>query len=300
METKVLPRPAAPVADVSLAYQEFKAARALYGKAPGLLAAGERERVRQMAARQYAIEARVLAAPEAQGVCVPEVSLDAARREVRSRYGQESEYLADLAANGLDDAELAQALARDLAVEAVLERVSAGAEPVGDTDVEIFYHLHRERFALPERRTARQILITINNQFAENARPAALARMREIRARAVREPGRFADLALQHSECPTALQGGLLGEFVRGQMFPELEAALFALTAGGVSEIVESHLGFHLLLCETIVPAGAASFEQVAGRIREILQGQRAQALQRVWIKGLFAHRTGEGHSATG
>jgi peptidyl-prolyl cis-trans isomerase C len=277
------------VAERSLAYQEFKAAQSLFGKPPRQLDDAERDRVRRVALRQYAIEAKVLEAPEARGVCVPEATVDAAQREICARYADEAEFLADLEANGLAEGELAEALRRDLAVEAVLERVSVRAERVTDTDVEIFYHLHQARFALPERRAARQILITINDQFAENARPAALARIREIRERILRDPQRFADQALKHSECPTALQGGLLGEYVAGQMFPELEAGLFALPEGGVSEIIESHLGFHLLRCEAIVPATVAAFDQVAPRIRESLQNQRARACQRAWIKQLFA-----------
>jgi peptidyl-prolyl cis-trans isomerase C len=277
------------IAERCLAYQEFKAAQSLFGKAPRLLDAAERDRVRRVAVRQYAIETRVLESPEARGVCVPEATVDAARREIRARYAEASEYLADLEANGLNEAGLADALRRDLAVEAVLERVSARAERVTDTDLEIFYHVNRERFVLPERRTARQILITINDQFAENARPAALARIREIRDHVLRDPQRFADQALQHSECPTALQGGMLGEYVRGQMFPELEAGLFALAEGSVSEVIESHLGFHLLRCEAIVPETVAAFSLVAPRIREILQSQRARACQRAWIKQLFA-----------
>lgn len=277
------------VAERSLAYQEFKAAQSLFSKAPRQLDAAERERVRRVAARHHEIEARVLEAPEARGVCVPEATVAGAKREIRARYADASEYLADLEANDLTESELAEALRRDLAVEAVLERVSARAEQVTDTDVEIFYHLNRARFVLPERRTARQILITINDQFAENARPAALARIREIRERVLRDPQRFADQALKHSECPTALQGGMLGEYVAGQMFPELEAGLFALPEGGVSEIIESHLGFHLLRCEAIVAATVAELAQVAARIRESLQTQRARACQRAWIKQLFA-----------
>jgi peptidyl-prolyl cis-trans isomerase C len=277
------------VAERSLAYQEFKAAQSLFGKAPRQLDDAERDRVRRVALRQYAIEAKVLESPEARGVCVPEATVDAAHREICARYADESEFLADLEANGLAEVELAEALRRDLAVEAVLERVSVRAERVTDTDVEIFYHLHQQRFALPERRAARQILITINDQFAENARPAALARIREIREQVLRDPQRFADQAMKHSECPTALQGGMLGEYVRGQMFPELEAGLFALAEGSVSEVIESHLGFHLLRCEAIVPETVAAFSQVAPRIRELLQSQRARACQRAWIKQLFA-----------
>ena len=276
------------VAMLPLVYQEFKAAQSLYRKAPRLLSEQERAHVRQIAARQYAIEARVLESEEARGVCVPDATLTAAQREIRGRYQDEAEFAADLMANGLTEAGLREALRRDLAVEAVLERVSSGASRVSDVELEIFYHLHRDRFMRPERRSARQILITINDRFPENRRDAALTRIREIRDQLRLSPDRFAEQAMKHSECPTALQGGLLGEYQLGQMFPELERMLFSLDAGQVSDVAETHLGFHLLRCDAIVDAKLAPFPQAAPRIREILQRRRAQLCQRAWVKQLY------------
>ncbi|MDD5462304.1 MAG: peptidylprolyl isomerase [Methylococcales bacterium] len=60
------------------------------------------------------------------------------------------------------------------------------------------------------------------------------------------------ELALKHSECPTALQGGVSGIVPRGKLCPELDAALFSIKAGEISEIVESEIGFHLVLCQQI------------------------------------------------
>ena len=97
---------------------------------------------------------------------------------------------------------------------------------------------------------------------------------------------------MKHSECPTALQGDLLGEYQLGQMFPELERILFSLDAGQVSDVVETHLGFHLLRCDAIVNAKLAPFTQAAPRIREILQRRRAQRYQRAWVKQLFQPST--------
>lgn len=271
-----------------LVYQEFKAAQSLYRMAPRLLSEQERAHVRQVAARQYAIEARVLESDEARGVCVHDATLAAAQREIRGRYRDDSEYVTDLAANGLTEAGLREALRRDLAVDAVLERVSSRAAPVSDVELEIFYHLHRDRFVQPERRSARQILITINDQFPENRRDAALTRIREIRNRVRQAPGRFAEQAMKHSECPTALQGGFLGEYQPGQLFPVLERILFSLGAGQISDIAETHLGFHLLRCDAIVRARLAPFAQVAPRIRNVLRRRRMQSYQRAWVKQLF------------
>jgi peptidyl-prolyl cis-trans isomerase SurA len=58
----------------------------------------------------------------------------------------------------------------------------------------------------------------------------------------------FATLAILYSEDPgSAKQGGELGMFGRGEMFPEFEAAAFALEKDEVSEIVKTDAGYHIL-----------------------------------------------------
>jgi peptidyl-prolyl cis-trans isomerase SurA len=58
----------------------------------------------------------------------------------------------------------------------------------------------------------------------------------------------FATLAILYSEDPgSAKQGGELGMFGRGEMYPEFEAAAFALEKGEVSEIVKTDAGYHIL-----------------------------------------------------
>ena len=57
----------------------------------------------------------------------------------------------------------------------------------------------------------------------------------------------FAELAKQHSDCPSAQSGGDLGSFRRGAMVPAFEAAAFDLDAGDTSDVVETDFGFHLI-----------------------------------------------------
>ena len=269
-------------------YLVLKLSQALFQKAPGLLAPKERQRVEQVASRQLEIEQRILATPEAAQIHVPEASLNAAVAEIRGRYATRAEYLADLDNAGLDESTLRVAIARDLRFEAVLERVASREAKVSDLDAEIFYFIHREKFRRPENRTLRHILVTINDDLPGSDRVSAWRHIEALRAQLESAPDRFADLALKHSECPTAMQGGLLGTLRRGQLYPELEPVAFALRLGELSEIVESPMGFHLLYCVAIEDESFVPFSVVREKIRAHLSARRQKAAQRQWIASLF------------
>jgi peptidyl-prolyl cis-trans isomerase C len=108
-------------------------------------------------------------------VILPENSIDASLTEIRGRYGNDQDYQSDLERIGLNAHSLRQAVARDMVVEAVLERVAAQAAAVSETDVEIFWYLHKDRFDAPKRALLRHILVTINEQLAGNERQSARA-----------------------------------------------------------------------------------------------------------------------------
>ncbi|MGO2148767.1 MULTISPECIES: peptidylprolyl isomerase [Halomonas] len=82
--------------------------------------------------------------------------------------------------------------------------------------------------------SARHILVSSEEQ--------CLALKQEI------ENGRdFADVAKQHSSCPSGRQGGDLGSFGPGQMVPEFDKVVFSGELGQVHGPVKTQFGYHLL-----------------------------------------------------
>lgn len=72
-------------------------------------------------------------------------------------------------------------------------------------------------------------------------------KLQEIRYRVLNGEN-FATLAILYSEDPgSAKNGGELGLFGRGEMYPAFEAAAFSLEKGAVSDLVETEAGFHIL-----------------------------------------------------
>ena len=57
----------------------------------------------------------------------------------------------------------------------------------------------------------------------------------------------FADVAKDHSDCPSSAEGGSLGEFSPGQMVPEFDEVVFSAEIGTVQGPVKTQFGYHLI-----------------------------------------------------
>ncbi|WP_018295078.1 peptidylprolyl isomerase [Mariprofundus ferrooxydans] len=57
----------------------------------------------------------------------------------------------------------------------------------------------------------------------------------------------FADVAKEHSSCPSGRNGGDLGEFGPGMMVPEFDKVVFSAEVGTVQGPVKTQFGYHLL-----------------------------------------------------
>ena len=255
----------------------------------------ERELVqaRSQADKTYGLESLVLSSVEAAELIIPPEQVDTAMNQVSSRYADQSAFIADLAANGLDEDKLRQALHRELVFDSVMQRIAARGLKVSQIDARLYYEFHNDKFTVPEQRQARQILITINDDFAENSQQAARARIDKIALKLKRSPNRFADQARRHSECPSAMEAGKLGAIKRGQLFPELDSVLFSMQEGTVSDVLESEIGFHLLLCEKIVPARILPFSKAEARIKKLIDERNRRKCQKAFLKQLQERNKG-------
>ena len=268
-------------------YHLLRAAQERFQRNPSALAPEQLDQARRQADKTFDLEELVLNAPEARGLVISEGQLDASLGEIAGRYPDPADMHEDLARNGLDEPSLRAALRRELAFDAVMAKVATRAPALGELDLQLFYELHRDRFTRPERRTVRQILITVNEAFPENSTAEALARIQRLADRLGGRAQRFGALARRHSECPSAMEDGRLGTVTRGQLYPELDAALFALAEGEVSAVVGSELGFHLVWCEKIHPELRPPFGKVRAQVETLVSERQRRNCQKAWIAEL-------------
>lgn len=148
-----------------------------------------------------------------------------------------------------------------------------------------FYNGNRQRFFSAPLLAVRHILLACPADDADarsETRERALGLLDELR----QAPQRFAELARQHSACPSKEQGGALGQISKGQTVPEFERQLFRLPAGLYSQPLESRYGFHLVTVDQRIDGEQLPYEAVAAAIRNELN-------QRVWQTGVAQYIKG-------
>ena len=268
-------------------YSLLRVALTLFKKNPDELNAADLRQAVIQAHNEFKIETRILSAPEAGAVIISDRELLDAYQEIRDRYEDDESFYNDLQKNLLNEASLNAALYRQCRVNVVMELIASRSPDITEVEIGLYYDLHKEQFNRPELREASHIFISINSDYLDNTRETAFSRMLEIREKLQENPTQFADLALKHSECPTALQGGILGLVPRGKLYPELDAVLFKINLGEVSDIIESEIGFHLVLCRQIQEQETLSLEKTTAKIRQILIDRSRRACQRAWLDNL-------------
>jgi peptidyl-prolyl cis-trans isomerase C len=63
----------------------------------------------------------------------------------------------------------------------------------------------------------------------------------------IQEGADFADVAREHSSCPSGQEGGALGDFSPGQMVPEFDQVVFSSEVNQVHGPVKTQFGYHLI-----------------------------------------------------
>ena len=122
---------------------------------------------------------------------------------------------------------------------------------VDEEKLATMYDDYKANVLKKEERKARHILLKADTS-EENSKSAVTAKIQELQQKL--EAGEaFEDLARQYSEDPgSAKQGGDLGWVATGDMVKPFEEALFDLTNGEVSGIVETQFGLHLIRLDDI------------------------------------------------
>jgi peptidyl-prolyl cis-trans isomerase SurA len=213
---------------------------------------------------------------------------------------QVDRYIAQFeAGNHISDAELREQLAQHgIPYEAYRKRARLEVQKmtfiqehvrdkinVTETMVQAYYHAHLADFtSSQERFKLAQILVAADPTTTPPVlMEAARAKAEALRRRALKGED-FSQLAAQYSDDDSKTQGGELGYFKPDEINEQILAAISKLKSGGISPVVKTNHGFHVIKVEQHEEAGVVPLKDVRDRIREKLAEQQMKTHFKSWV----------------
>lgn len=160
--------------------------------------------------------------------------------------------------------------------------------PVTDDQVRAAYTAQPDLFRAPALYEASHILLAVPDPAKESAVQAqAAALIADLQSQ---PPARFADQARAHSACPSAANGGRLGQISQGDTVPEFEAALATMAEGTINPTpIKSRYGFHVVRLDARAEGALLPFERIAEALRRAMEKRAWSAAARDYTEGLIA-----------
>ncbi len=220
---------------------------------------------------QMIIEILVEQKAKEQKVKVETEEIDAKIDEVKGRFPSEEGFVQFAEQSGRTIEGLRQQFESQILIEKLVLKESVATEE----EIKDYFEKNKDKFDKPDQVRASHILVETEEEAKEI--------LRQLRVGAD-----FAELAQENSIDPaTKDKGGDIGFFSRGKMTPAFEEAAFALEIGGISDVVKTPYGYHIIRLEEKKPAQKATFELVREEINKTLTQQKAWTKRSTFLEDL-------------
>lgn len=155
---------------------------------------------------------------------------------------------------------------------------------VTDEEIGEFYRKHRRDYEGREAVRVKQIFLS----FPKDADEAVKDKLRKeayyISDR-LKKGEQFDAIAAKYSQ---GTIGGDMGFIEKGMLaLPEVEKAAFDLEVGGISDVVQSRAGFHIIMITDKKGGGGKDLEAVRGEIQAAIEEQKMEKKFEEWLETL-------------
>ena len=134
--------------------------------------------------------------------------IDSEFGKISNRFPSQDAFEQAMKKQNMTEEGLREIIRRAFIVKNVLEvKVKPLAKPVTDEDVADYYKTHKGEFTEPEEIRARHILIKLSSEASDEEKMYSKKEMQAVLEEA-RSGADFAELAKNHSQCPSAIRGG--------------------------------------------------------------------------------------------
>lgn len=188
-------------------------------------------------------------------------------------------------ASGLTWEQYKTTIRNSLLQKEVVRREVGSHLDVSSDEVKQYYEAHLSKFALPERVVLSEISLSTEGKSGEDV--ATVRRKVEALRTGILNGDDFHRVATLYSQGSTAKDGGNLGTFKKGELAPQIEAIVFQMSPGQISDVIQTRTGFEFLEVEDHLPAEVQPMEKVEDTIRNSISAERMQPRMRAYLADL-------------
>ncbi len=262
------------------------AVRAIEGQ-NGPIPATERDRIYRALLDRLIGSRLLLQESKARKVAVTKEELDERMAMIRQQFPTEQAFKEALSAQKVSLQKVEADQREQLMVSKMLQAELGAKVAVNDADIARTYKENAAAFQVPERVKASHILITVSPTATSDEKAEALTRATSV-LKSARAGKDFAELAKEFSQDPgSAAQGGDLGFFAAEQMVPPFSQAAFKLKTGGISDIVETQFGYHIIKVTGREAARTVPLAEAREQIEQRLSAQNRDREMQAFVGAL-------------
>ncbi len=226
----------------------------------------------------------ILAEAKRREISVSDDEINEKMKTVQARFPNEEAFRQALSSQNVTLGELRQNITNELIKSKLIRAELGKGVTITPAEVHRYYDSHPEDFSVPARAHAYNLLVKreTDARTPEESRFLIEQIYGKIAAKAD-----FRELAREYSEGPNASRGGDLGWVEEGQMLPEIDTAIFSMEAPGISGIIESDLGYHIVWVPELAASATLAFEDCCQDIEDILYRKKLDRRFTQWLSKL-------------
>ncbi len=221
-----------------------------------------------------------------QGITVSDKDIDAELDKYRQQLPENMKLETVLQMQGMSLESMRDEIRYNLRVQKLIDKKVQVDEQPSQKEIASYYETNKQKFDEPESVHARHILIKAGDEDNETAKAEKREKIEALRKKIVGGAD-FAEIAQQHSECPSSKKGGDLGTFSRGRMVPAFEKAAFDQEINEISPVVETQFGYHLIQTLEHNEAQTKTLKDVKADIADTLVREKKNEAIREYIANL-------------
>lgn len=240
-----------------------------------------REALRQMAVERLIARELMFQAAMSEGIVASAADVEEELKRILRQMGSPEDFWTKLGEAGIDQDLFARMVRKDVTVEKMTARIVEQISEPTEEEVLQFFNEHTDKLRTPPTLRVRHILLPGDPNLQEESEKM-IAALRKIAT-----ADNFAELAKQHSVCPSAAGGGDLGFVRREDLDPAFADLAFQLPIGEVGGPVRTPFGLHLLLVEERRIPAPLTLDEARPNIVTFCKRAAASRRLDMWVHGL-------------